>query len=45
MLVNEESENASTAFSTGDKTELIFQLFKIFAVGGTMCQPDMDTTR
>ena len=50
MLLNEDSENAG-AFNTAEKSELIFQLFSIIAVGGTMCQPDdrvdsiMETTK
>ena len=39
MLVNEESPNWEV-YSEEDKAEFIFQLFKILAVGGGMCQSD-----
>ncbi len=39
MLLNEDSENVGV-FNTAEKSELIFQLFSILAVGGTMCQPE-----
>lgn len=44
MLINEESENVD-AFGAVEKAELIFHLFKIFAVGGIMSQPDTEVER
>jgi hypothetical protein len=44
MLLNEMSDNADL-FTADDKNELMFQLFKILAVGGALCQPDNDVTR
>eukprot|EP00981_Chlorochromonas_danica_P012411 scaffold4877_cov171-Ochromonas_danica.AAC.26 len=41
MLVNENSEN-SDLFSAADRQEVIYQLFKLFAIGGELCQPDVD---
>jgi hypothetical protein len=38
MLVNPESENTEI-YSTEEKNELLYHLFKLFAVGGSMCQP------
>lgn len=43
-LINPDSEN-SFVFSDEDKNELIYQLFKVFAVGGSMCQPDTKINR
>lgn len=39
VLLNEDSENASI-YTPSDKLELIYILFRIFVVGGSMCQPD-----
>jgi hypothetical protein len=39
VLINEDSEN-STTFSPGEQLELLYQLFKLFVIGGTLCQPD-----
>ena len=39
MLLNEDSENY-WLFSSQDKLELLFQLFSLFVVGGSMNQPD-----
>lgn len=39
LLLNENSENSSL-FTETEKKELIFQLFRIFVVGGALCQPD-----
>lgn len=44
MLVNVESERSSL-FSEDDKKQLIFRIFKIFAVGGAMCQPETTIER
>jgi hypothetical protein len=44
MLLNEMSDNADL-FTADDKNELMFQLFKVLAVGGALCQPDNDVTR
>ena len=44
FLLNEDSENASM-YSQEEKNQLIFAIFKIFAVGGAMCQPDSNITR
>lgn len=44
MLLNENSENASV-FTEEDRSETIFHLFRIFAVGGSLCQPDTDINR
>lgn len=42
--MNEDSENASV-FTREEQSELIFQLMKVFSVGGTMCQPDNEIER
>jgi hypothetical protein len=39
FLLNEDSENASL-YSEEERKQFIFAIFKIFAVGGAMCQPD-----
>jgi hypothetical protein len=44
MLLNQDSENNSL-YSEDEKKQLIFHLFKIFAIGGAMCQPDNDINR
>jgi len=44
MLVNENSENACL-YTDSEKHELIFQLFRIFAIGGNLCQPDITIDR
>jgi cilia- and flagella-associated protein 300 len=44
MLVNEDSENACL-FGEDDRKQLIYALFKIFAVGGSMCQADTSIER
>jgi cilia- and flagella-associated protein 300 len=44
MLVNEDSENASV-YSEGEKKELIFVIFRILVIGGSMCQPDTEVKR
>lgn len=44
MLVNEDGENAS-AYSESEKKELIFVLFRMLVIGGSMCQPDYDVKR
>jgi hypothetical protein len=38
-LVNEYSENAGV-FTSAEKNEFIFRIFKLLCVGGSMCQPD-----
>lgn len=50
LLINEDSEN-STTFTISEQNELLYQLFKIFVMGGTLCQSDekieryLDTTK
>jgi len=44
MLINEDSENASV-YSETEKKELIYVLFRLLAVGGGMCQPDVSIER
>jgi len=44
MLINEDSENAGV-YSEAEKKELIYVLFKLLAVGGGMCQPDVSIER
>jgi hypothetical protein len=39
LLVNEYSENAGV-FTSAEKNEFIFRIFKLLCVGGNMCQPD-----
>lgn len=40
LLLNEDSEN-TYLFNTEDKKQFIYAIFKLFAVGGAMCQPDV----
>lgn len=44
LIANPDSVN-SHLFSEEDKTEFIYRLFRIFAVGGTLCQPDHNIQR
>jgi hypothetical protein len=50
MLVNEDSENCNV-FGEEEQRELIFQIFKLLAIGGGMCQcedtvnPYLDATK
>jgi Domain of unknown function (DUF4498) len=44
FLLNEDSENAAL-FSITDRNQFIFSIFKLFAVGGAMCQPDSTIQR
>jgi cilia- and flagella-associated protein 300 len=44
MLVNENSENFDVYTET-EKHELIFQLFKLFVIGGELCQPDVEVEK
>ena len=44
LLINEDSEN-SCIFNEREKKELIYVLFKLLAVGGSMCQPDTNIDR
>ena len=44
FLLNEDSENAGL-FSSTDRNQFIFSIFKVFAVGGSMCQPDSTIQR
>ncbi len=44
FLLNEDSENAST-YTDSEKRELIFQVFRLLAIGGGMCQPDNDLNK
>lgn len=39
LLLNECSEHCDL-FNEDDKSEVLFQLFRIVAVGGALCQPD-----
>lgn len=39
FLLNPDSENSS-AFSSEEQQELIFQIFRLFVVGGALCQPE-----
>jgi len=39
VLLNPDSENAS-CFSESEKLELIYILFRLLVVGGSLCQPD-----
>lgn len=39
FLLNPDSENAST-YSELEQKELIFQIFRLFAIGGALCQPE-----
>lgn len=44
FLLNEDSENAGL-FGAADRNQFIFSIFKLFAVGGSMCQPDSTIQR
>jgi hypothetical protein len=44
FLLNEDSENASL-YSEEERKQFIFAIFKIFAVGGAMCQSDATIER
>jgi cilia- and flagella-associated protein 300 len=44
VLLNEESENAGV-FSPSDKKELIYRIFRILVIGGSMCQPETSIAR
>jgi hypothetical protein len=44
MLVNEDSENAYV-FTSDEKKQFIYAVFKLFAVGGAMCQPEVTVDR
>lgn len=44
FLLNEDSENASL-YAEEERKQFIFAIFKIFAVGGAMCQPDATIER
>lgn len=44
MLINEDSENAFV-YSETEKKELIYVLFRLLAIGGGMCQPDVNIER
>ena len=39
MLVNEDSDNAEI-YSSAEKAELIYHVFRLLVVGGGMCQAD-----
>jgi len=43
-LLNENSEK-SGIYSENEKKELIFQIFRIFVIGGSLCQPDSSIER
>jgi hypothetical protein len=42
--VNEDSENAYL-FKEADKNQYIYHIFKLFSIGGSMCQPDNNLER
>ena len=44
MLLNDCSE-LSDLYNAEEKTEFIFQLFKLIAVGGALCQPDSEISK
>ena len=44
LLVNRDSPRTHL-FSEEEKNEFIFRLFRILAVGGTLCQPDHNIHR
>ena len=44
FLLNQDSENEAL-FSKDERNQLIFQLLKLFAVGGSMCQADENIRR
>lgn len=44
MLVNPDSER-SYVFGEDAQREFIFRLFKLFCIGGSMCQPDTNLSR
>lgn len=44
LLLNEDSDNASV-FTPSERLELIFVLFRLLVLGGSMCQPDTTMTR
>ena len=44
MLVNENSENACL-YTESEQKEFIFQLFRLLAVGGNLCQPEHSIDR
>lgn len=39
MFLNADSENAAV-YSESEKKEIIYKLLRLFAVGGSLCQPD-----
>ena len=44
VLLNEDSDNASV-FTPSERLELIFLLFRLLVLGGSMCQPDVKVDR
>ena len=44
LLLNEDSDNASV-FTPSERLELIFVLFRLLVLGGSMCQPDTTIAR
>ena len=44
LMLNQDSPNAQL-FSEEDQLEFVYRLFRIFAVGGTLCQPDHSIQR
>ena len=44
MLLNEDSER-NAVFSSEDKKQLLYHIFKTLCVGGAMCQPDTNIER
>ena len=45
MLVNEEDSDNAHVFTSDEKKQFIYAIFKIFAVGGAMCQPEVTVDR
>ena len=44
FLLNEQSDNAAI-YNDEDRRQFIFAIFKLFALGGSMCQPDSKIQR
>jgi Domain of unknown function (DUF4498) len=44
FLINEQSDSAAM-YDVEDRKQFIFAIFKLFAVGGSMCQPDSKIQR
>lgn len=44
LLLNPDSEN-SHVFAESEKSELFFKIFRLFVIGGSMCQPESSIDR